>query len=163
MVAAAGSQVLVSPASPGMPGPGCSPGWDGESCQCGAVIHLSPEAGVQCLSGLTKQFILIKRVFVTGPSLWCHIGVLLLRFLHGSIPTPAPWCSVEWAQLQQSFVLEENWKKRFNKAVASCVTFSYKIVSIFNSEPACISIVSLFITLCFVFCIVTLVFHINFT
>ena len=52
--------------------------------------------------------------------------------------------------------------KKSNNAAASCVTFSYQIISIFNSETACISIFSLFITLCFVFCIVAVVFYINF-
>lgn len=52
--------------------------------------------------------------------------------------------------------------KKFNNATASYVTFSYQIISIFNSETACISIFSLFITLHFVFCVVTVVFYINF-
>lgn len=57
------------------------------------------------------------------------------------------------------------WKKvgkKINNTAASCVTFSYQVISIFNSETACISIFSLFITLHFVFCIVTVVFCINF-
>lgn len=52
----------------------------------------------------------------------------------------------------EEFCVGGKLEKRFNKAVAFCVTFSHQIVSIFNSEAARISIVSLFITLCFVFC-----------
>lgn len=83
------------------------------------------------------------------------------RGVRGSFPTPSTRCFVGLARFWQSFVLEESGKKIGN-AAASCVTFLYQVISIFNSGTACISIFSLFITLRFVFCIVAVVFYINF-
>lgn len=77
-------------------------------------------------------------------------------------PTPSTSVLCRMGLIAAEFCVGGKLEKKFNEALASCVTFSYQIVSIFNSEPACISIVSLFITLCFVFCVVTLVFYINF-
>lgn len=48
--------------------------------------------------------------------------------------------------LQQGFVLGGGWKST-QHAVTPSVTFSYQVISIFNSQAACISIFSLFIIL----------------
>jgi len=80
------------------------------------------------------------------------------RLLLGNQHPGASW---DWPDFSRVLFWGKAGKK-FNGTAASCVPFSYQVISIFNSETACISVFSLFITLRFVFCIVTVIFYINF-